>query len=152
MSENPDMPRPLPSSSSPPEFRDFLYSSSQNPFPVTAEYESIYDDQPAPPQPSSSANPFGIPDDASTGITSGERLPPAHGETLRPRLSRVPIPRLPSLNPRSGSRRVSRACKNCRQHKAKCDGQQPSCQRCQEASIRCVYDDTKREKTVKCAC
>ena len=149
MSDNRDMRPPDPSSSS--RFHEFLYTSSENPtssFPLP-DYEYAFDGASVQ---SSSANPFGLQDDAIARIRPYELLPPGRGETPTPPLSRVPIPRLPSLNTRSGSRRVSRACKNCRQHKAKCDGQQPSCQRCQEASIRCVYDDTKREKAVKCAC
>ena len=142
------------SSASSQQFHEFLYSSSspssQNP-PSSfhlPEHEYAFDD---PAFQSSSANPMGLQDNPITRLHPYE-LPPGRGETPTPPSSRVPIPRVSSVNTRSGSRRVSRACKNCRQHKAKCDGQQPSCQRCLDASVRCVYDDTKREKAVKCAC
>ncbi|KAF9887022.1 hypothetical protein FE257_010638 [Aspergillus nanangensis] len=63
--------------------------------------------------------------------------------------SKVPIPR--STNPSSwtSSGRVSRACENCREQKAKCSGHRPTCQRCQESGIRCSYGDRKREKMAK---
>jgi hypothetical protein len=64
--------------------------------------------------------------------------------------SKVAIPR--SANPSSwtSSGRVSRACENCREQKAKCSGHRPTCQRCQESGIRCSYGDRKREKMAKC--
>ncbi|GFF42916.1 hypothetical protein IFM58399_06773 [Aspergillus lentulus] len=63
--------------------------------------------------------------------------------------SKVAIPR--SANPSSwtSSGRVSRACENCREQKAKCSGHRPTCQRCQESGIRCSYGDRKREKMAK---
>ncbi|PYH49250.1 putative C6 transcription factor [Aspergillus saccharolyticus JOP 1030-1] len=47
------------------------------------------------------------------------------------------------------SGRVSRACENCREQKAKCSGHRPTCQRCEEAGIPCSYGDRKREKVAK---
>lgn len=69
----------------------------------------------------------------------------------RPMNAKVPIPRsnYPSSYT-STSGRVSRACENCRDQKAKCSGHRPSCQRCQDSGARCSYGDRKREKMVKC--
>lgn len=64
--------------------------------------------------------------------------------------SKVPIPRSAQPNNWTSSGRVSRACENCREQKAKCSGHRPTCQRCQEAGIACSYGDRKREKVAKC--
>lgn len=40
--------------------------------------------------------------------------------------------------------RVSRACDTCRRRKERCDGDQPSCQRCIAASRTCYYNPTKK--------
>ncbi|KAJ5123579.1 hypothetical protein N7448_009676 [Penicillium atrosanguineum] len=64
--------------------------------------------------------------------------------------AKVPIPRSAypsSWTPTSG--RVSRACENCREQKAKCSGHRPACQRCQDADTPCSYGDRKREKLLK---
>ncbi|KAK3398241.1 hypothetical protein B0T20DRAFT_461003 [Sordaria brevicollis] len=37
--------------------------------------------------------------------------------------------------------RVSIACHNCRNRKSRCDGQHPSCGRCEELNVSCVYDE-----------
>ncbi|RAL13747.1 putative C6 transcription factor [Aspergillus homomorphus CBS 101889] len=63
--------------------------------------------------------------------------------------SKVKIPRLNLPTTWTTSGRVSRACENCREQKAKCSGHRPTCQRCQEAGIRCSYGDRKREKMAK---
>ncbi|GES64396.1 C6 transcription factor [Aspergillus terreus] len=63
--------------------------------------------------------------------------------------SKVPIPRSAQPNNWTSSGRVSRACENCREQKAKCSGHRPTCQRCQEAGISCSYGDRKREKVAK---
>ncbi|CAG8069491.1 unnamed protein product [Penicillium salamii] len=62
--------------------------------------------------------------------------------------AKVAIPRL-DLPVASSNGRVSRACHNCRKQKNKCSGERPSCQRCQEASVPCVYVDGKRERNAK---
>ncbi|KAH2346174.1 hypothetical protein KXW91_006078 [Aspergillus fumigatus] len=74
---------------------------------------------------------------------------PRVGTAERSVNSKVAIPR--SANPSSwtSSGRVSRACENCREQKAKCSGHRPTCQRCQESGIRCSYGDRKREKMAK---
>jgi hypothetical protein len=64
--------------------------------------------------------------------------------------SKVAIPRSANPSNWTSSGRVSRACENCREQKAKCSGHRPTCQRCQEAGIRCSYGDRKREKMAKC--
>ncbi|TPR04946.1 hypothetical protein CAN33_0032275 [Aspergillus niger] len=63
--------------------------------------------------------------------------------------SKVAIPRTVSTSTWTSSGRVSRACENCRDQKAKCSGHRPTCQRCQESGIRCSYGDRKREKMAK---
>ncbi|RAH43832.1 putative C6 transcription factor [Aspergillus brunneoviolaceus CBS 621.78] len=65
------------------------------------------------------------------------------------RFGRVRIPRSATSTAWTSSGRVSRACENCRDQKAKCSGHRPTCQRCQEAGIRCSYGDRKREKLAK---
>jgi hypothetical protein len=65
--------------------------------------------------------------------------------------AKVPIPR--TVYPSTwttNSGRVSRACENCREQKAKCSGHRPACQRCQDAAMPCSYGDRKREKLLKC--
>lgn len=64
--------------------------------------------------------------------------------------SKVAIPRSANPSNWTSSGRVSRACENCREQKAKCSGHRPTCQRCQEAGTRCSYGDRKREKMAKC--
>lgn len=64
--------------------------------------------------------------------------------------AKVPIPRTASTSTWTSSGRVSRACENCREQKAKCSGHRPTCQRCQEAGVLCSYGDRKREKMAKC--
>ncbi|KAE8375444.1 fungal-specific transcription factor domain-containing protein [Aspergillus bertholletiae] len=63
--------------------------------------------------------------------------------------SKVAIPRSANPSNWTSSGRVSRACENCREQKAKCSGHRPTCQRCQEARTRCSYGDRKREKMAK---
>lgn len=63
--------------------------------------------------------------------------------------SKVAIPRSANPSNWTSSGRVSRACENCREQKAKCSGHRPTCQRCQEAGTRCSYGDRKREKMAK---
>ncbi|KAI9926700.1 hypothetical protein MW887_003793 [Aspergillus wentii] len=67
----------------------------------------------------------------------------------RPWSSKVPIPRSANSSQWTSSGRVSRACENCREQKAKCSGHRPSCQRCLDTGARCSYGDRKREKTAK---
>ncbi|KAJ5972301.1 uncharacterized protein N7479_002219 [Penicillium vulpinum] len=62
--------------------------------------------------------------------------------------AKVAIPRL-DLPLVSNNGRVSRACHNCRKQKNKCSGHQPSCLRCQEAGVLCVYVDGKRERNAR---
>lgn len=65
--------------------------------------------------------------------------------------AKVPIPRsvYPSSYSTTTSGRVSKACENCRDQKAKCSGHRPTCQRCQDSGVRCSYGDRKREKLLK---
>ncbi|KAJ5272251.1 hypothetical protein N7524_005520 [Penicillium chrysogenum] len=66
----------------------------------------------------------------------------------QPMNAKVAIPRLePPLANSNG--RVSRACHNCRKQKNKCSGHRPSCIRCQEANVLCVYVDGKRERNAR---
>jgi hypothetical protein len=81
-----------------------------------------------------------IPGDDRSGSNPGQR----------PMNAKVPIPRSVYPSNYTTSGRVSRACENCRDQKAKCSGHRPSCQRCQDSGARCSYGDRKREKMVKC--
>ena len=87
--------------------------------------------------PSSTENPAGA---FRTTTTTGNR----------PMNAKVPIPRTATASNWTSSGRVSRACENCREQKAKCSGHRPTCQRCQEAGVQCSYGDRKREKMAKC--
>lgn len=98
---------------------------------------------------------FGLP--VNTNPTDG--IPgPSHGDPPAQRLSpgdrslnaKVPIPRSAYPSNWTSSGRVSRACENCREQKAKCSGHRPACHRCQDAGVRCSYGDRKREKMLKC--
>ncbi|KAJ5688971.1 hypothetical protein N7462_003363 [Penicillium macrosclerotiorum] len=62
---------------------------------------------------------------------------------------KVPIPRAKHFFNSTSTGRVSRACVNCHELKAKCSGHRPSCHRCQEAGIPCSYADRKHEKIRK---
>lgn len=62
---------------------------------------------------------------------------------------KVAIPRTAQPSSWTINGRVSRACENCREQKAKCSGHRPVCHRCQESGVRCSYGDRKREKMVK---
>lgn len=81
-------------------------------------------------------------------IPGDDRLGSNPGQ--RPMNAKVPIPRSVYSSSYTTSGRVSRACENCREQKAKCSGHRPSCQRCQDSGARCSYGDRKREKLVKC--
>ncbi|KAJ5898270.1 hypothetical protein N7504_008558 [Penicillium tannophilum] len=63
--------------------------------------------------------------------------------------TKVAIPRIANASTWASSSRVSRACENCREQKAKCSGHRPACHRCKEADVRCSYGDRKREKMAK---
>ncbi|KAJ5157815.1 uncharacterized protein N7482_008915 [Penicillium canariense] len=83
-----------------------------------------------------------------------ENLSTARGDpgglnTNRPPNKKVLIPRAPSPYHLTCGGRVSRACGNCRELKAKCSGHQPACQRCQRAGLQCSYGHGKRERVQK---
>jgi hypothetical protein len=63
--------------------------------------------------------------------------------------TKVQIPRIAHSGNWNTSGRVSRACDNCREQKAKCSGHSPACDRCEDAGIRCLYGDRKGEKIAK---
>ncbi|KAJ5637550.1 hypothetical protein N7490_007429 [Penicillium lividum] len=63
--------------------------------------------------------------------------------------TKVAIPRIVNPGTWTTNSRVSRACENCREQKAKCSGHRPVCHRCKDADIRCSYGDRKREKMAK---
>ncbi|KAL2787695.1 hypothetical protein BJX66DRAFT_280271 [Aspergillus keveii] len=43
--------------------------------------------------------------------------------------------------------RVTSACRNCKQRRAKCDGARPMCSRCEQLSRECVYDGVDHRKS-----
>lgn len=62
---------------------------------------------------------------------------------------KVAIPRNVQINTITSSGRVNQACDNCREQKAKCSGNRPTCQRCEDAGVCCVYGDRKRVRMLK---
>lgn len=64
--------------------------------------------------------------------------------------AKVAIPRNAQRTNWTPSGRVSRACENCRDQKAKCSGHRPVCHRCRDAGVGCNYGDRKKEKMAKC--
>ncbi|CAI7651040.1 unnamed protein product [Penicillium viridicatum] len=63
--------------------------------------------------------------------------------------AKVAIPRNAQPSSWTSSGRVSRACENCREQKAKCSGHRPTCHRCLDAGVPCSYGDRKKEKMMK---
>ncbi|KAJ5504529.1 hypothetical protein N7463_007403 [Penicillium fimorum] len=63
--------------------------------------------------------------------------------------AKVAIPRNSQPSSWTSSGRVSRACENCREQKAKCSGHRPACHRCLDSGVQCSYGDRKREKMAK---
>ena len=63
--------------------------------------------------------------------------------------AKVAIPRNAQSSSWTSSGRVSRACENCREQKAKCSGHRPACHRCLDSNVLCSYGDRKREKMAK---
>ncbi|KAJ5605772.1 hypothetical protein N7510_008553 [Penicillium lagena] len=63
-------------------------------------------------------------------------------------MAKVAIPRTTQSSSSNSSGRVSHACENCRDAKAKCSGHQP-CNRCKESGQRCSYGDRRREKMAR---
>jgi hypothetical protein len=80
---------------------------------------------------------------------SPARSDPGGLSTNGPSRRKVPIPRVSSPYHSTSGRRVSRACGNCREQKAKCSGHQPACHRCKDASLQCSYGDRKRDRVKK---
>ncbi|KAJ5962290.1 hypothetical protein N7501_007231 [Penicillium viridicatum] len=91
---------------------------------------------PGYPQPS----PF----NADTIVDNPHRDYPSNGVNAK-----VAIPRNAQPSSWTSSGRVSRACENCREQKAKCSGHRPTCHRCLDAGVPCSYGDRKKEKMVK---
>ncbi|EKV04765.1 C6 transcription factor, putative [Penicillium digitatum PHI26] len=89
----------------------------------------------------------------STSTAFGAYSPWSTSQVIReqPMNPKVAIPRLdlPPASNNSNNGRVSRACHNCRKQKNKCSGHRPSCLRCQEANVLCVYVDGKRERNAR---
>lgn len=64
--------------------------------------------------------------------------------------AKVAIPRATNLSEQSNvNKRVGHACESCREQKTKCSGDRPTCQRCQDLGLTCLYGDRKRERTAK---
>ena len=63
--------------------------------------------------------------------------------------AKLPIPRNPRPKIVSSSGRVSKACENCHEQKAKCSGHRPACNRCQDSGAHCYYGDRKGIAMVK---
>uniref|UniRef100_A0A093VJT8 Putative transcriptional regulatory protein C3C7.04 n=1 Tax=Talaromyces marneffei PM1 TaxID=1077442 RepID=A0A093VJT8_TALMA len=64
--------------------------------------------------------------------------------------AKVAIPRAANLVEQANlNKRVGHACESCRDQKTKCSGDRPTCQRCQDLGLTCLYGDRKRERTAK---
>ncbi|KAJ5908885.1 hypothetical protein N7495_001567 [Penicillium taxi] len=85
----------------------------------------------------------------SMGFPNVEAIPGNTGGLVDRPHNKVAIPRPTNPITWTSSGRVSRACENCRDQKAKCSGHRPACHRCKDAGIRCSYGDRKREKMLK---
>ncbi|KAF5866942.1 hypothetical protein ETB97_008748 [Aspergillus alliaceus] len=59
--------------------------------------------------------------------------------------SKVPIPKVPTAHEQHRPNRVRLACQNCREHKAKCSGHRPKCDRCQRVGLICSYPESQRQ-------
>lgn len=101
-------------------------------------------DTDTPPSPSSESGPFDIHTEDLGDPRRASRVAGEQAVNVK-----VPIPRL-DLPVAAPNGRVSRACHNCRKQKNKCSGHRPSCLRCQETNVLCVYVDGKRERNAKC--
>jgi hypothetical protein len=85
-----------------------------------------------------------------TMLFRGPFRPAIDSDALHPlKLDKIAIPRSSNFELLPSKRRVSRACDPCREQKTKCTGQRPSCQRCRQCDITCIYSDKKRERDVK---
>ncbi|RAK96569.1 putative C6 transcription factor [Aspergillus ibericus CBS 121593] len=141
MSDNNNRPPPF-------SYASFTSSSSSD----LPGNDPKYHSWPAPQYPHQSS--FGPPPASYEPVPSSHAENPAAGSSRsapgdRTANSKVAIPRTVSTSTWTSSGRVSRACENCRDQKAKCSGHRPTCQRCQESGIRCSYGDRKREKMAK---
>ncbi|CAG8230112.1 unnamed protein product [Penicillium olsonii] len=124
--------RPSLNNSLPPE----LHPSGRNEYTSFAAREDL-DTSPSTPS-----------DVATLDTPTNTRDPGKHRTADQFANAKVAIPRL-ELPAISHNGRVSRACHNCRKQKNKCSGERPTCQRCQELNIPCVYVDGKRERNAK---
>lgn len=50
---------------------------------------------------------------------------------------------------RSKRKRTYRSCAACRTSKTKCSGERPTCQRCQDKSLRCVFAEASQPTWVR---
>ncbi|KAJ5506152.1 hypothetical protein N7453_005109 [Penicillium expansum] len=123
---------------------------SENPGASYSEYTNLENEfnydwaVPGYPQPSPfEFNPETIPPHDSRDIRD---YPLFKGDRVN---AKVAIPRNAQPSSWTSSGRVSRACENCREQKAKCSGHRPACHRCLDANVPCSYGDGKREKMVK---
>ncbi|PVH93531.1 hypothetical protein DM02DRAFT_222125 [Periconia macrospinosa] len=65
--------------------------------------------------------------------------------------TKIAIPRLerrenkPTCN-QAATKRVPKACSNCRSRKVRCSGEQPRCQNCVRQSVPCTYLQARRDR------
>ncbi|PVH92244.1 hypothetical protein DM02DRAFT_733804 [Periconia macrospinosa] len=62
-----------------------------------------------------------------------------------PRLGRRKNDREPIHN-RIATKRVAKACSNCRSRKVRCSGEQPRCQNCANQSVLCIYPQARKDR------
>ncbi|KAF7595120.1 hypothetical protein BBP40_007324 [Aspergillus hancockii] len=130
----------------PPLFHYSSYTSSSSDYPGN---EAAFSNEWAVPQYSQPSFAPHVNYDIPAGFAENPAGTSAIFSKDRSLNSKVAIPRSANPSNWTSSGRVSRACENCREQKAKCSGHRPTCQRCQEAGTRCSYGDRKREKMAK---
>lgn len=111
-------------------------SSSSSGF-QSHQSELFYHQQPGMANPSRSAvqPPRGVPN----------LVPP--GKVAIPALKQPR--RIDPVSTTSKKGRTAHACDNCRKSKSGCTGEIPSCLKCKNAGVSCVYGDGKRDKDRK---
>lgn len=85
----------------------------------------------------------------SGSSSSKETSMPKHTYPCQPTVSPNGSPKMPipPLNRATSclKKRTTHACRPCQEHKSRCSGERPQCQRCATLHINCWYSQTKRE-------
>lgn len=85
----------------------------------------------------------------SGSSSSKETSMPKHTYPCQPTVFPNESPKMPipPLNRATSclKKRTTHACRPCQEHKSRCSGERPQCQRCATLHINCWYSQTKRE-------